>query len=322
MPFGTATSAAPSTQTGNPITIYNPFTTGANGQREPFPGNKIPANLIQPIAATMKSVSAKPTNLAANPWTDINFQAYYPVPLDLNTITAKIDQVFSEKDNVSGRFTRSVRTNSVFGGRYGYPPPGSTDTGGTGHSEANIYSAFTRWNHVFTPTFLNELQLSGHRSNNSSGTLGDNVNWANKLGFPNPFGVTGWPTICSGGNSPFFYYGCWDGDNRGDQHLTAFQLEDNVTWIKGKHTMKFGFKGRQEYNNVRELQQAQGSHAFYSDWTSLYDAGWRPGYFLYREPASRACCSACPPTFPTSTTAATSTSGRRSWARTSRTPGG
>ena len=253
-----------------PITIYNPFTTGANGARQPFPGNKIPTSLIKPITGTMKSISALPTNLAANPWTDINFQAYYPIPVDLNTITVKGDQVFSEKDNLSGRFTRSVRSRKVFGGQYGFPPPGATDTGGTGRSDANMYSAYTRWNHVFSPTLLNEFQASAHRSNNSSGTLGDNVNWADKLGFPNPFGVTGWPTIC--GATPFFYYGCWDGDNRGDQHLTAFQLEDNVTWIKGKHSVKFGFKGRQEYNNVRELQQAQGSHSFYGDWTALYDA--------------------------------------------------
>ena len=113
---------------GNPITIYNPFTTRPDGTRDPFPGNKIPSNLIQPIAATMKSISALPTNPAANPWTDVNFQAYYPTPLDMNTITTKIDQIFSEKDTLSGRFTRSVRSNSVFGGRYGYPPPGATDT--------------------------------------------------------------------------------------------------------------------------------------------------------------------------------------------------
>src|SRR2546430_7392143 len=45
-------------------------------------------------------------------------------------------------------------------------------------------------------SFLNEFQASAHRSTNSGGTLGDNVNWADKLGLPNPFGVTGWPTIC------------------------------------------------------------------------------------------------------------------------------
>lgn len=255
---------------GTPITMYNPLSTGATGLRTPFPGNRVPTNLIRPIAATMKSVSALPNDLAANPWTDINFKAYYPVPLNTSTFTTKFDQVFSEKDTVAGRFTRSIRSRKVTGGQYGYPPPGATDAGGTGRSDSKIYSTFARWNHVFTPTFLNEFQASSHRSTNSSGTLGDDVNWADKLGFPNPFGVTGWPTICS--DSPFFYWGCWDGDNRGDQNLTAFQIEDNVTWIKGRHSVKMGFKGRQEFNNVRELQQAQGSHSFYGTWTGLYDA--------------------------------------------------
>src|SRR5262249_4369708 len=67
------------------------------------------------------------------------------------------------------------------------------------------------------------------------------------------------------------YDGCWDAGNPSDQNLTGFQLNNNTTWIKGKHTVKFGFKGRQEYNNVRELQQAQGSHTFGTDWTAQYD---------------------------------------------------
>ena len=40
--------------------------------------------------------------------------------------------------------------------------------------------------------------------------------------------------------------------------------------------MKFGFKGRQEYNNVQELQQAEGSHCFYAGWTALYDPAADP----------------------------------------------
>ncbi len=34
----------------------------------------------------------------------------------------------------------------------------------------------------------------------------------------------------------------------------------------------FVFKGRQEFNDVEELQQAQGSETFDSNWTGLYDA--------------------------------------------------
>jgi len=260
---------------GDVLSIYDPLTTSANGTRTPFSGNIIPSSRISQFSKAMQAISPLPLgpNAGGNPWIEPNFQTYYAKPDDQHTWTIKGDQVFSEKDSLSGRFTQSNDANSLAGGRYGFPVPGCTDCGGSGRSVTAVKSAFARWNHVFTPTFLNEFQASAHRSTNSGGTLGDNVNWADKLGLPNPFGVTGWPTICMdyGTTGQMLYYGCWDGDNRHDQNLTAFQIEDNVTWIKGKHTLKFGFKGRQEFNNVRELQQAQGSHSLYNDWTGQFD---------------------------------------------------
>jgi hypothetical protein len=257
------------TQNNDPITIYDPLSTKADGSRTPFANNRVPKGQITPFAATMRSVTPDPTMPNRNPWIEDNFEAYYPVVQDVDTYTAKIDQVFSEHDNVSGRFTKAERFSAVYGNYFGFPRVGTTDAGGTSLSYGPIYSTFARWNHVFSPTFLNELQASNHRSAKDSGTLGNNVAWANKLGLPNPFGQTGWPTLCT--DAPFLYGGCWDGDNRKDEMLTAFQVDDNVTWIKGKHSVKFGFKGRQEFNNIQELQQSQGSHSWYGDWTALYD---------------------------------------------------
>jgi len=260
------------TQNSERITIYDPYSTSADGTRVPFQGNIIPKSMISPYADVMRKVSAPPAgpNVGGNPWITQNFETYYSQPNNFNTVTAKADHVISEKDNISGRFTKSWLSAKTFGGVYGYPPPGATDTGGTSLQETHLYSIFARWNHVFSPTLLNDLQLSGDRSFNHSGTLADQTNWATKLGFPNPFGALGWPTICMGGNSPF-YDGCWDAGNPADQALTGLIIEDNATKIKGTHTIKFGFKGRQEYDNQRELQQAQGSHTLGSDWTSLYD---------------------------------------------------
>src|SRR6266446_994689 len=259
---------------GDVLSIYDPLTTSANGTRTPFSGNIIPSSRISQFSKAMQAISPLPLgpNAGGNPWIEPNFQTYYAKPDDQHTWTIKGDQVFSEKDSLSGRFTQSNDANSLAGGRYGFPVPGCTDCGGSGRSVTAVKSAFARWNHVFTPTFLNEFQASAHRSTNSGGTLGDNVNWADKLGLPNPFGVTGWPTICMDYTTTgaMLYYGCWDGDNRHDQNLTAFQIEDNVTWIKGKHTLKFGFKGRQEFNNVRELQQAQGAHSLYNDYVGKF----------------------------------------------------
>jgi len=253
------------------ITIYDPFSTNAQGLRVPFPGNRIPPDLIHPFAETMRSVTASPAgpNAGENPYLYDNFEAYYPDQTDINTLTVKGDQIFSEKDNLSGRFTMSKQPRKTFGGRYGYPPPGLSNAGGTRRADYKVYNTYVRWNHVFSPTLLNEFQASAHRSPASYGTLADDTNWGDKLGLPNPFGVTGWPTICMDSN--FLYWGCWDADNRHNQHLTAYELDDNVTWVRGRHSIKFGFKGRREYNNVRELQQAQGSHHFGSDWTALFD---------------------------------------------------
>ena len=258
------------TQASERITIYDPFSTRADGTRSPYPGNRVPSSRVHQFANTMRSVSAEP-NMPGNPFIEPNFQAYYPNQFDQDTLTFKVDHNFSANDTLSGRFTESWSSRKIFGNYFGFPKLGATDAGGSSLSDARMYSAYTRWNHVFSPTVFNEVQASFHRSPKSSGTLANDVNWADRLGLPNPFGATGWPTICSDGFTPFYYWGCWDGDNRKDEMLTAYQLEDNVTWIKGKHSLTFGGKARYEQNNIRELQQSQGSHSFYSDWTANYD---------------------------------------------------
>jgi len=259
---------------GNSYTIYDPATTsGPNGTRQPFPNNTIPTSRISPYAAIFQSVTPTP-NIGGNlnPWIAQNFQTFYPIPTDQHTWTIKIDHNFSEKDILSGHVTVSPNFNAQYGGKYGFPPPGCTNCGGSGEQDIHTYSEDIRWNHMFSPTFLNELQLASFRSRNHQGTLGDSTNWATKLGLPNPFGVNGWPTVyMDSQEANMLYGGGWDGDNNNRQSLTSYEIDDNVTWIKGKHTIKAGFKGRQEYNNITQLQQAEGSHSFYSSWTELYD---------------------------------------------------
>jgi len=267
---------------GNPWTMYDPLTTKADGTRTPFPDNTIPTARVAPITATMKSITPAATIQGVNPWTDINFKVYYPNTYDFNTQTFKFDQVISSKDNLSVRYSRSAQTHSQYGGRYGYPPPGCSDCGGSRLDALGLTSVVARENHVFRPTLMNEFEASVNRSPNHHGVLADFTDWGTKLGLPNPFGAKGWPTIylcdgiagyafCGPVDSQFMYYGGWDADNPKDQKLTHFQLADNVTWVKGKHTVQAGFRGRQEYNNVREMQQAQGSHGFNNSWTGLYD---------------------------------------------------
>lgn len=258
---------------GNPITIYNPYSTAPDGSRQPFPNNVIPSALISTqVRDGFKSITPLPSGPTANanPWTGNNFQAYYPQNTNTNSITGRFDQTISSNDYLSVRYTGSRYDYLQQGGRYGYPPPGISNAEGTGNNKSNVYNITAHYTHTFTPSLLNDLQLGALRSTNTQGTGADNVDWNSKLGLPNPFGATGWPTVYTDAGNMFFYGG-WDSDNRKAQNMTQFQIDDNVTWVKGKHTFKFGFKGRQEYNNVRELQQAQGSDSFDSAWTGLYD---------------------------------------------------
>lgn len=241
--------------------IYDPLTTDANGVRQPFPNNQIPANRISPFAKVMQSLTATPLN-NLNPYLADNFVKFYPRKFDDNKITVRADHHFSENDTLSARWTRSTRKAATEGGVYGNPI--NTEAGlGTGRQDVNVNNLSITQTHTFSPTLVNELLIGAHRTYNSSGTLADFEDWPKRLGLPNPFGVTGWPTIYDD------WFG-WDSDNRNDQGLTGGVLEDNVTWNKGTHTINFGGKYRREWNNVRELQQAQGSHDISGDWTALY----------------------------------------------------
>ncbi len=259
---------------GDKFTLYNPYTTTANGARAPFPNNVIPASLLnQQVLNGFKSVTPLPNgpNATANPWIGYNYQTYYPQNTNTNSITGRFDQIFSERNNFSVRFTKSTYDYLQTGGQYGFPPPGQSNSTGSAARKSDVYNITAHYTHVFNPSLLNDLQLGAVRSKNSQGTGADSVNWDARLGLPNPFGATGWPTVYTDAYN-MFYGGGWDSDNHKAQNMTQYEIDDNVTWVKGKHSVRFGFKGRQEYNNVEELQQAQGSDSFSSAWTGLYKA--------------------------------------------------
>jgi hypothetical protein len=258
--------------TGKAITIYNPATTGAapNFQRTPFPNNQIPGPLSQ-TAAALKALTALPTN-TNNPFVAPNFTATYPAVRHTNTLTPKIDENLSDKDRLSVRYTRSWTNNAVEGGYFANP---INDQSGMGTSAQDYYinNVGVNYTRTISPTWLNELLVGVNRSAVHYGTLADFTNWDSKLGVPNPFGVTGWPTMYTSEASGS-YFG-WDSDNVHNQNLTSETIDDNVTWNHGKHTLQFGGRVRREQNNVRENQQAQGSHS----WDPAYTSDWSPSAF-------------------------------------------
>jgi len=258
-------SNAYDTSSNQPYTTYDPLTTNSSGQRTAFPGNIIPASRISSIAKTLQAITALPSN-NNNPYIANNLTSVYPTFSTQNKLTAKVDENFSAKDRLSVRWSRQTWYRTQAGGLYGNPR-NCPNCGGSSRENSSVTNVNADYTRTISNTMLNQLILGALRTPTSSGTLGDNTNWDAKLGLPNPFGVTGWPTIYVGPN----YMWPWDADNRKDEHLTTYIAADNFTWIKGKHTIELGGYYDKNQSNVRELQQSMGSDYFGGTWTCQFD---------------------------------------------------
>jgi hypothetical protein len=255
-------SNAYSFDSGNPVIIYDPTSTDASGLRTAFPGNIVPPSMISDFAKKMQALTALPTN-NNNPYVANNLNSVYPTFSTQNKLTIKGDENFSEKDRLSVRWSRQTSYHTQSGGLYGNPR-NCPDCGGSSRQSSSVTNVNADYTRTLSNTMLNQLILGVLRTPTSSGTLGDNTNWADQLGLPNPFGVTGWPTI-------YADWFPWDADNRKDEHQTTYIVQDNFTWVLGRHTIEFGGQWFKDQNNVRELQQAMGSHNFGGEWTCLFD---------------------------------------------------
>jgi len=219
--------------------IYDP-TTGANGgTKTPFPGNVIPPNLIDPISKKLLDyyVASNLPGLANN-YTQIN-----SAPNNRDGFTVRMDFVESQKSQWSGRYS------------WGDENQANTGLSITGSKILTNYEQYLGTNtRSFTPTLVNEARFGYTRLSNSVGTYSAyNSNTVGTLGIPNlqagdpvtwgvpaiSFNGDGFTGIGDSTDGPYFI-----NDN-------TLQLVDTVSWIRGKHTFRFGFEyNRQNFNQI------------------------------------------------------------------------
>ena len=90
--------------------------------------------------------------------------------------------------------------------------------------------------------------------------------------FRQPMGVA---AVITAGNFPG---NNWDADNSKDQNLTAYHLEDNLTWVKGKHNLQIGGEA-QHYNvQIRNEFKRDGHFQFNGSYTGNTLADFLLGY--------------------------------------------
>jgi hypothetical protein len=103
--------------------------------------------------------------------------------------------------------------------------------------------------HTFTPNLTNEFRLGFNRYSNTL-TAG-NFSFPGLDSFPTfQFYDQGYITVGPDGNAPQFTI----------QNL--YQLTDNVSYVKGKHTFKIGFDGRKYISPQGFTQRARGDYEY------------------------------------------------------------
>lgn len=246
--------------------IYDPLTTrtDANGKliRDPFPGNIIPANRINPVAkaalAFLPAPNAAGDSLGLNNY--VNSSAVPRFLDDFNAHSGRVDYSWSENTKIFGRLAFN-RLDEVRGYRYG----NAADPSGNVPFVRQNYNGVSGITHTLNNTTVIDARFGVARFTSPGGnTLGSNFDLS-KLAFSQRY-------ISQALNHfPQFrftdYEGLGSAPARVSPASTVYHFVTTVSKLMGDHSLKAGFEGRLFRNNTRDPGNANGFFNFTAGFT-------------------------------------------------------
>lgn len=248
-------------------TIFDPATTRAinakDYARDPFPGNIIPASRLDPNAVKLLNLYPAPTTASLFN----NFSANRNSTTDVNAFDVRVDQYFSSKDQMFGRYSWSRSPAFIPG-----PFAGVADGGafGAGDQHIDTQGAALSYTHSFTATLVNEARAGFNREHTSRvGPFGNDVS-----DIPAQFGIQGVPQ--SPGNGGLPYLGIGGLSQLGsaqwllsDRYSNTIQFTENLTKVYRSHTFKGGFEVQSIYFPWTAPPYSRGAFDFNGQYTSI-----------------------------------------------------
>ncbi|MFB3825181.1 MAG: carboxypeptidase regulatory-like domain-containing protein [Bryobacteraceae bacterium] len=247
---------------GRMIPIYDPSTTRMSGNtalRDPFPGNVIPANKIDPVAQAFLKYWPLP-NRAGTATGGQNFSGNRSQIFRRDNVTSRVDHALSDKNRLYFRFVYNsdpYRWTSVL-------PYKEADT-------TNPFGPIIRWQtsylisdtHTLTPNLISDVRYSytNRKFYANSAGLGSDV--IEKTGLK---GVPGgaFPAISVAGIA-----GIGASQERKQFPIRQHQFINNWTWVRDKHQVKFGGEVRQSLNMDINRPSITGNYGFATTGTAL-----------------------------------------------------
>jgi hypothetical protein len=252
-------------------TIFDPTTTTAYGStyiRSPFSGNTIPSNRIDPNAVALLKLLPPPTSSALT-------SNYITAPMfvdHFNNFDVRIDQVIGSKDYLFVRYSRNshIQTHpSIFAG-YGKGYADGGNTSSMANAIDNAQNVAIVETHTFNPNLVNDFRVGVNREVAEWSSPMSNI-----MDLPKQFGIQGISQFPGNGGLPYFNVGS----------LTAFgtygwiphrkwgttpQLNDDLTYVHGSNTIKFGYQHQRILFPFIEPPQSRGAFSYSGSYTSVY----------------------------------------------------
>jgi hypothetical protein len=248
------------TTSGQPIIIYDPFSTKPNPSgsgyiRDAFPGNKIPASRFDPVAVNVAKYYPMPnTTPSGQSNNQSNYAASGTKPLDMTQSDYRVDHIFSSTQRIFGRYSTRLNDDKATI----FFPDDLKIAEGRINQEDHVHGGVIDYTNTLSPTTILNARLGFAR------TL---YVYANQgLGFvPSSLGL---PTyIDAAVDFPAFpsfsmsdYRSLGGGDHRRNAFMT-YTAVAALTKTSGRHTWKTGMDLRMMRVNVNEGRNAS-SYSF------------------------------------------------------------
>jgi uncharacterized membrane protein len=238
--------------------VANGITPGS-----PFPGNAIPACMIDPNATALLGKGIFPADNGVNSDGKPVFLGGNNVPTNVKEEIVRIDHQFSSKFSVFGHYlAEQIAQNFGTSMWSGDNVPTASNTFGN-----PSYSAVIHTTYVISPTLLNEVAFNynGNRINIlPTGVLGIPSGFNSARIFSGPNNDDRIPEIhLAGYNNTDFTNASWPWRNKADD----YQIRDDISWTKGAHQFKMGGSWA-IYKKIQDLfGNTQGSFTFNNNFT-------------------------------------------------------
>ncbi|HSA93318.1 MAG TPA: carboxypeptidase regulatory-like domain-containing protein [Terriglobales bacterium] len=224
-----------------------------------FPGGVIPVSCFDPSAAAILDELIPEPNTGTNQFTSSPATAN-----NSNQFTLRLDQNFSDKNSLSVRYHfldgdgMRFFTNTLFNIPIQTPDFPLAD-------EFRIQNLAVSDTHLFSPTLTNEFHFGFNRGLFDSAipvTPRDPASFGFVL--PSTKAVSNMPLVAIAGMSS---YGTFN-DSPSFRRENVFQFQDNVNWVRGRHTIKFGFSYLKTQMDIPSSDSiAEGAFLFVPDST-------------------------------------------------------